>query len=131
MYAIYDSVAMIFLNPISLTNDGDAVRWFAGIINNKEEKSNISNHPEQFSIYRLLDYNDKTGKFEHSDADKERGISEGQYPKLLITGVECQEEQERKFTVKELITMLKMELGQDNVIDLANAQSATKSGVTD
>lgn len=129
MYAIYDSVAMVFLNPVSLTNDGDAVRWFAGIVNNKEEKSNITNHPEQFSIHRLLDYNDKTGHFEYSDADVDRGGATANYPKLLITGVECQQEQERKFTVKELIAMIKVEIGKDNVIDIGSATLEKSGGV--
>lgn len=120
MYALYDSTAQIFLNPVSLTNDGDAIRWFTTMVNNDDEQSNISKYPEQFSIYRLLDYNDKTGGFVHSDADIERGVTaeNDKLPRLLITGVECLMEPARKFTVKQLIGMLKMELGKENVIDI-------------
>ena len=77
MYALPDHTAQIFLNPISFTNDGDAIRWFGTIVNNTEEKTNISNHPEQFTLFRLADYDDRLGTYQ-----------EGHRPKQLITGVQ-------------------------------------------
>ena len=76
--------------------------------NNKDEKTNISTHPEQFTLYRLADYDDQLGTYSVQTA-----------PKQIITGIQVQEEETKKFTVKELIAMLKLELQTDNVINIA------------
>ena len=113
MYALLDHTAQVFLNPISFINDGDAIRWFGTVVNNAEEKTNISNHPEQFTLFRLADYDDQLGTYEP-----------GHQPKQIITGIQVQEEQFKSFTVKDLIAMLKYELQTDNVIDIAEKKEA-------
>ena len=113
MYALLDHTAKVFLNPISFINDGDAIRWFGTVVNNKEEKTNISNHPEQFTLFRLADYDDQMGTYD----------TQAQ-PKQLITGIQVQEEELKSFTVKDLIAMLKYELQTDNVINIAEQKEA-------
>jgi hypothetical protein len=113
MYALLDHTAQVFLNPISFINDADAIRWFGTVVNNTEEKTNISNHPEQFTLFRLADYDDKLGTYE-----------EQYQPKQLITGVQVQEEQLKSFNVKDLIAMLKYELQTDNVVNIAEQKEA-------
>ena len=113
MYALLDHTAQVFLNPISFINDGDAIRWFGTVVNNKEEKTNISNHPEQFTLFRLADYDDQLGTYD----------TQAQ-PKQLITGIQVQEEELKSFTVKDLIAMLKYELQTDNVINIAEQKEA-------
>ena len=113
MYALLDHTAQVFLNPISFINDGDAIRWFGTVVNNKEEKTNISNHPEQFTLYRLADYDDQLGTYDHQAQ-----------PKQLITGIQVQEEELKSFTVKDLIAMLKYELQTDNIINIAEQKEA-------
>ena len=108
MYSLLDHTAQVFLNPLSFVNDADAIRWFGTVVNNKDEKTNISNHPEQFTLFRLADYDDKLGTYEAKEA-----------PKQLITGIQVQEEETKKYTVKDLIAMLKYELQTENVIDIA------------
>ena len=59
MYSLLDHTAGIFLNPLTFINDGDAIRWFGTVVNNQDEATNISKHPEQFTLYRLYDFNDQ------------------------------------------------------------------------
>ena len=108
MYSLLDHTAQVFLNPLSFINDGDAIRWFGTVVNNKEEVTNISNHPEQFTLFRLADYDDKLGTYDTQSA-----------PVQFITGIQVQEEETKKYTVKDLISMLKAELQYENVIDIA------------
>lgn len=119
-YALLDHKASIFLNPISFTNDGDAIRWFTTVVNNAEEKTNINKYPEDFTLYRLADYDDKTGLYMPRPNEPEITAAK---PKQLITGVQVQNEAAKTFTIKELITMLKAELNIDNVIELNKVES--------
>ena len=123
MYAILDHTSQVFLNPLSFINDGDAIRWFTTVVNNSEEANNINKYPEQFTLFRLADWDDKTGAYKarQNEADK---IS--LMPKQLITGIQVQEEQTKKYTVKDLVGMLKAEIQQDNIIDIAEKKSESK-----
>ena len=94
MYSLLDHTAQVFLNPLSFTNDADAIRWFGSVVNNKDEKTNISNHPEQFTLFRLADYDDQLGTYEPQAQ-----------PKQIITGIQVQEEETKKYTVKDLIKL--------------------------
>ena len=113
MYSLLDHTAQVFLNPLSFINDKDAIRWFGTVVNNTEEKTNISNHPEQFTLFRLADYDDKLGTYDTQAK-----------PTQIITGIQVQDEQLKSFTVADLIAMLKMELQTDNVIDIAEKKEA-------
>ena len=108
MYALLDHTAQIFLNPITFINDKDAIRWFGSVVN-AEDKTNVSQHPEQFTLFRLADYDDKLGTY-----------AEAAQPQQIITGIQVQDEQLKKFTVADLIGMLKTELHLENVIDIAD-----------
>ena len=120
MYALLDHTAQVFLNPLSFINDADAIRWFGTVVNNTDEKTNISNHPEQFTLYRLADYDDQLGTYEPE-----------KQPVQLITGIQVQEERLKSFTVQDLISMLKYEMQADlskataaSVIDFADNKEA-------
>ena len=41
-----------------------------------------------------------------------------QEPKLLITGINVQEEESKKFTIKELMQLLTKEMIDQNVVDM-------------
>ena len=115
MYALLDHTAQIFLNPVTFTNDADAIRWFGNMVNSSEEKTNISLHPHQFTLFRLSDYDDKLGTYHDRESD-----SSGQ-PAQLITGVQVQEEQTKKYSVQDLVSMLKHEINKDNVTNIKEA----------
>ena len=120
-YALLDHTAGTFLNSLTFINDGDAIRWFGTIVNG-EEKTNISMHPEQFTLFRLADFDDVTGTYQGRDKEltETRDRANGtetvltMSPKQIITGVEVQIEQTKKFTVKDLVSMLKQELNITN-----------------
>ena len=120
MYAILDHTSQIFLNPITFTNDGDAIRWFTTVVNNKEETNNISKYPEQFTLHRLQDWDDKTATYIARENEPETVASS---PKQLITGIQVQEEAEKKFTVAELINMIEMDLKQRGVINIQETKA--------
>lgn len=122
MYSVLDHTAAIFLNPISFLNDGDAIRWFTSVVNAEDDKSNISKYPEQFTLYRLADYDDKTGTYHPRDEEKNTVAHQpiSDKPHQIITGIQVQEEQLYKFTVKDLMAKLKSELQLDNVVDITN-----------
>jgi hypothetical protein len=127
MYSLLDHTAQIFLNPISFLNDGDAIRWFTSLVNAEDDKSNVAQYPEQFSLYRLADFDDKNGTYHPQDSERQLAVNKdltesdlSSSPKQLIAGIQVQEERLHKFTVHELCTMLKAQLGKDNVVDLTN-----------
>ena len=121
MYALLDHTSQIFLNPLTFINDGDAIRWFSTIVNNTEEKTNINKYPEQFTLYRLADWDNQTGFNKPRDNENEKTSSA---PKQLITGISVQDEETKKYTVKDLIAMLKADLQTDNVINIAESKEA-------
>ena len=67
MYALLDHTAQVFLNTLTFVNDNDAIRWFASQVNSDDDKSLLSKYPNQFTLYRLMDYDDKTGTFHPRD----------------------------------------------------------------
>lgn len=60
VYSMFDSAAQAFTQPFFLQNDGLAIRAFQDNINSPEP-NNVSEHPDQFTLFRIAEYNDKTG----------------------------------------------------------------------
>lgn len=63
MYCLFDSAASAFVQPFFMPNDGLALRAFSANINSKQE-TDITLHPEQFTLFRVGEFDDQTGKFE-------------------------------------------------------------------
>jgi Cys-tRNA synthase (O-phospho-L-seryl-tRNA:Cys-tRNA synthase) len=106
-YSVLDHTAQVFLNTLVFTNDGDAIRWFTTVVNDPKEETNISKYPEQFTLYRLADFDDKTGLFVYDELFK---------PKQLITGIQVQDTEKQKFSLKDMLNMLKEEMERENII---------------
>ena len=118
-YALHDHITSTFLNALTFINDGDAIRWFGTVVNS-EEKTNISEHPQQYTLFRLADFNDVTGTYEPRDWEqnpKDSQIDKNMIPKQIITGNEVQLEKNKTFTVDDLISMLKLEINKDNQLN--------------
>lgn len=65
--AVRDNVADVFANPIFTQNIGIAVRSFGDEVKrpHSEERPNpLNNHPTDFDLYHLGDFDDETGRFE-------------------------------------------------------------------
>ena len=120
MYALLDHTAQIFLNPITFTNDADAIRWFTTVVNNEKEETNINKYPESFTLYRLADYDDKTAEYLPRDNENEMTSAK---PKQLITGVQVTDVENTRYSLKDMLNMLKMHLTEpENVTDIKDAK---------
>jgi hypothetical protein len=61
IYAIYDQAVDAYGTPFFMPNDSSALRAFTGNINNKDIGNMLYNHPEQFTLYKIGQYEDSVG----------------------------------------------------------------------
>lgn len=61
VYSIYDEKAQAYLPPFYFDHHGQALRAFQSSL--KDKNSNISQYPEDYSIYHLGEFNKVSGKF--------------------------------------------------------------------
>lgn len=60
IYSIFDSAAKAYGRPLFLKTDGLAMRVFVDAVNSLED-SDIRNHPEQFTLFKIGEFDDSTG----------------------------------------------------------------------
>lgn len=60
IYAIYDSVANAYMQPMYFTNDGMALRTVQQQVNNNKD-SFLHKNPQDFTLYQLGEYLDDSG----------------------------------------------------------------------
>ena len=125
-YSLYDVTAKHYLNPIVASNDGDAIRLFTTFVNGNKEESNIAKYPHQFILFHMYDLDDANGKLGTLNTTTNE-LDPLSHPRELMIGTQVQEDQQKTFTVKELITMLKAELNLENVIDISEKSLGDKS----
>jgi hypothetical protein len=106
-YSILDHTAGVFLNPYTVTNDGEAIRLFTTFVNAEHDETNISKYPEQFSLWYLGEFDDVLGEYKNAEN------------KQLITGVAVQDNVKKKLSLEEIVNMFEMELKSRGVIDIA------------
>ena len=61
VYSIFDSAAKAYTNPFFMHNDGLAIRAFSDNVNSEQE-NNISKHPDQFTLFRIGEFDDASGE---------------------------------------------------------------------
>lgn len=66
VYAIRDSKMESFGLPVLVENDAVAVRQFGDVITKGGDVC-MAQHPADFALYRLGEYDSKTGKFSNLD----------------------------------------------------------------
>lgn len=81
-YSIYDAAAKAYMRPMFMQTDGLAMRVFKDAINS-EEQSDISKHPEQFTLFKIGEFDDQKGVINSTDK-----------PELLASGHEVKEHYE-------------------------------------
>lgn len=59
-YSVYDNLGEKFYTPVLFQNENVAKRWFAGVVNNEKEEL-ISKNPQDFSLYKLAEFDERTG----------------------------------------------------------------------
>lgn len=75
IFAVFDSKADAFNSPFFIMNEGQAIRGFTDAVNDKNNP--IGQHPEDYSLFRIGDYNDSNAALTPEN------------PTALIIGVEC------------------------------------------
>lgn len=68
MYAIFDHVAKVYTQPFYAHNQGMAIRIFTDNVNAQEE-NHLTRHSEQFTLYKIGEYDDHEGKITPNDPD--------------------------------------------------------------
>lgn len=69
---MYDSAAKAYTQPFFLHNDGLAIRAFQDNVNSDQE-TNITKHPDQFTLFKIGEYEDQTGEIVKLDNLKSLG----------------------------------------------------------
>lgn len=73
VYSIFDAGAEAFTQPFFLPNDGLAIRAFSDNVNS-DTKNNISEHPDQFTLFKIATWDDKTGTLNKLEINKSLGL---------------------------------------------------------
>jgi hypothetical protein len=61
VYSIFDTAAKAYTTPFFMHNDGLAIRAFQDNVN-AEQENNISKHPDQFTLFKIGEFDDATGE---------------------------------------------------------------------
>lgn len=59
IFAVFDTKAQAFNSPFFVSNEGMAIRGFTDAVNDKN--NSIGQHPEDYTLFRIGDYNDENG----------------------------------------------------------------------
>lgn len=71
VFCVYDAKVEAFLNPFYNRTQGEAIRNFTNLANDKD--SQVSLHPADYFLYQLGEYNQATGQFENLAQPKSLG----------------------------------------------------------
>lgn len=104
LYTFFDSAAQAFTQPFCMHNDGLAIRAFQDNVNS-DDKNNMSLHPEQFTLFQIAEWDDKSAKLETLKA-----------PKSIAIGVELVNDDKPKYSNTDLQTL------QDQLTELLSYQ---------
>jgi hypothetical protein len=61
VFTIFDSKAEIFNNPFLAKTKAEGIRMFSDVAN--DNKSMISRHPEDYTLFEIGEYDDATGQY--------------------------------------------------------------------
>ena len=128
-YCLFDHTAMVYLNSLVFENDAKAIQWFTTVVNTDDNQQAPALYPESFTLFRLMDFNDKTGIYQPRDSEQIKAadldsLPQDNQPKAIITGVEVADKVNMKFTMKQLLTALKSDLITADLKDAEPVQIA-------
>ncbi len=101
IYSIFDTASGLHRYPMFVNSDGEAIRSFKDASANAE--SDIGKHPEDYTLYRLGSFNDRTGTIL------------GETPEMLKTALACVAEgrQVNRDQIDELDDKIKTDIDPD------------------
>lgn len=66
--AVYDAASCAFMPPFCVQREGIAIRAFTDAVNSRNHP--LSEHPEDYTLYLIGEFNDTTGEFTNSHHQK-------------------------------------------------------------
>lgn len=60
IFSVYDSAVQAYFRPFFFTKQQEAVRAFADLSN--DPKTHVHNHPQDFSLFVIGEFDDATGE---------------------------------------------------------------------
>lgn len=60
IYSIFDTASGIYMRPFTMASDGQVLRMFKDIACDADH--DIGKHPEDYSVFRIGEYDDNTGE---------------------------------------------------------------------
>lgn len=73
VYTVYDSKVEAYMSPFVMRSKGEAVRAFSDTVN--EENSQFNKHPEDFTLFEIGEWNEKSGVLEMYAAKASLGLA--------------------------------------------------------
>lgn len=64
VYGIFDNVAGHFMAPFIMRSEGEALRTFKNLVN--EKGTPLNTNPEDYTLYKLGSWNEITGEYDGS-----------------------------------------------------------------
>lgn len=68
--SVKDRAADAYGRPMFVSSVGVAIRSFSDEVNRKDPENQLFNHPDDFDLYELGEFDDNTGLFALHDAPK-------------------------------------------------------------
>ena len=73
LFAIFDSKVEAYMQPFFSSTEGSAIRSFADVVN--DGKSQIWSHPEDYTLFMIGSFDDRSGKIEPLSTPKSLGVA--------------------------------------------------------
>jgi len=71
---VYDSKAEAYGRPFVVRSTGEGIRSFGDEINSGRDESQLSSHPEDFTLFEIGTWDDASGVIELYEAKKSLGV---------------------------------------------------------
>lgn len=73
VFAVYDNAVKAFMTPFIQQSQGQAIRGFMDACD--DEKTNLSRHPEDYTLFQIATYDDANGRYENLDTPEALGTA--------------------------------------------------------
>ena len=84
VYSVYDSAVKAFANPMYMRTKGEALRSWSDAAN--DPKTAMCQHPSDYSLMELGEYDDQTGQFINHPAPINMGLA-AQFKQDNVTAI--------------------------------------------
>lgn len=73
VFSVYDSKVEAYLRPFFMRSRGEAIRGFVTVVN--EAGTDFNKYPEDYTLFEIGDYDEKTGVISPSAAKTALGVA--------------------------------------------------------